>query len=324
MAAPSRETLERIASETGHQPATLEKVLRLLDILQMIAEDENLSTAFVLKGGTALNVFYLKLDRLSVDIDLNYVGSAAQDTMLAERPMLETTLNRILASQGYQVRRQPVDHAGGKWVARYQSSLGGNANLEVDVNYMMRVPLFGVQRMDSIKLGNYQAFNVPVLDIHEVAAGKLAALLDRQAGRDLFDARRLFATPNIDWQRVRIGLLAIGAGGRRDWRQVSVQSIGGDPRELREKLMICLPRTAFPNAAAVTAWIAESVRELQGLVAPLIDYSPSERAFLDALLDHGRTDVSLIDTDEDTRKRIAALPMLSWKAENVRKKRSDK
>jgi hypothetical protein len=39
MAAPSRETLQRIASETGHQPATLEKVLRLLDLLQEIAGD---------------------------------------------------------------------------------------------------------------------------------------------------------------------------------------------------------------------------------------------------------------------------------------------
>ncbi|MCK1643229.1 nucleotidyl transferase AbiEii/AbiGii toxin family protein [Bradyrhizobium sp. 157] len=28
-----------------------------------------------MKGGTALNLFYLGLDRLSVDIDLNYVGA---------------------------------------------------------------------------------------------------------------------------------------------------------------------------------------------------------------------------------------------------------
>ena len=38
MAAPSAQTLQRVADETGHQLGTLEKVLRLLDLLQEIAE----------------------------------------------------------------------------------------------------------------------------------------------------------------------------------------------------------------------------------------------------------------------------------------------
>ena len=74
MAAPSTQTLQRIASETGYQVGTLEKVIRLLDILQEVARDRVLSERLALKGGTALNVFHLGLDRLSVDIDLNYVG----------------------------------------------------------------------------------------------------------------------------------------------------------------------------------------------------------------------------------------------------------
>ena len=55
--------------------STLEKVLRLLELLDEIAQDPVLSQRLALKGGTALNVFYLDLDRLSVDIDLNYVGA---------------------------------------------------------------------------------------------------------------------------------------------------------------------------------------------------------------------------------------------------------
>ena len=39
------------------------------------AEDPVPSQRLALKGETALNVFYLDLDRLSVDIDLNYVGA---------------------------------------------------------------------------------------------------------------------------------------------------------------------------------------------------------------------------------------------------------
>src|ERR1700751_5858058 len=75
MAAPSAETLQRIESETGLPAPTLEKVLRLLDLLQAIADDSVLSSRVALKGGTALNVFQLPLDRLSVDIDLNYIGA---------------------------------------------------------------------------------------------------------------------------------------------------------------------------------------------------------------------------------------------------------
>jgi hypothetical protein len=36
----------------------------------------------VLKGGTALNLFVLDVPRLSVDIDLNYIGAADRETML--------------------------------------------------------------------------------------------------------------------------------------------------------------------------------------------------------------------------------------------------
>lgn len=81
MPAPSLQTLQRLASETGYQPGTLEKVLRLLDLLQEIAADDILGARLALKGGTALNVFHLALDRLSVDIDVNYVGALDRDAM---------------------------------------------------------------------------------------------------------------------------------------------------------------------------------------------------------------------------------------------------
>jgi hypothetical protein len=48
-----------------------------------------LKQRIVLKGGTALNAFVLHLPRLSVDIDLNYIGSSDREVMLAERPKAE-------------------------------------------------------------------------------------------------------------------------------------------------------------------------------------------------------------------------------------------
>ena len=94
MAAPSVQTLQRLAEDTGHQLGTLEKVVRLLDLLQEIARDPALSNRLALKGGTALNVFHLDIDRLSVDIDLNYIGALDRAVMVAERPALEAASNR--------------------------------------------------------------------------------------------------------------------------------------------------------------------------------------------------------------------------------------
>jgi len=52
----------------NHRERRSRQVIRLLDLLADIATDEVLKDRVALKGGAALNVFYLKLDRLSVDI----------------------------------------------------------------------------------------------------------------------------------------------------------------------------------------------------------------------------------------------------------------
>jgi len=51
---------------------------------------------------------------------------------------------------------------------------------------MFRQPLWEVQSVDSRAVGDFRARNIPVLDIHELAAGKLTALFARHQARDLF------------------------------------------------------------------------------------------------------------------------------------------
>lgn len=318
MAAPSAQTLQRLAGETGHQPGTLEKVLRLLDLLQEIARDPILSERLVLKGGTALNVFHLALDRLSVDIDLNYIGALDRAAMESERPNVEAALNRLLVSQGYSVRRQPNEHAGGKWLAPFSSALGGGATLELDINYMARQPLFGAARMDSISLGEARANAVLVLNLHEIVAGKLVALIDRHAARDLFDARRILSIQGLDWRLIKAAVLAIGASGRRDWRTMSIDVIEGDPRELRRSLAICLPRAYFADKGSIETWIKETGALCQQRYAFLFDLTANERKFLDGILDRGEVNPDLLDVDPAVRTRIGSMPMLAWKCLHVR------
>lgn len=321
MATPSTQTLQRLADDTGYQPGTLEKVLRLLDLLQEIARDQALSDRLVLKGGTALNLFHLGLDRLSVDIDLNYVGALDRTTMKTERPVVDAALERLLVSHGYGVRRKPDEHAGGKWLARYASALGGSATLEIDVNYMARQPLFGMARMGSLPLGGMRARDVLVLDLHEIVAGKLVALVDRHAARDLFDARRILSIDGLDWSRIKAAMLAMGASGRRDWRTLSIDSIEGDPREFQQKLAICLPRKYFATRGEITTWIDETIALCRERFAFLFDLTANEQAFLDGALDRGEIDADLLDIAAEIRTRITNMPMLAWKTKHVRKHR---
>ena len=72
----SKERLETVAETTGFRAEVLEKVIHLLNLLDGFRSHPFLNNRLVLKGGTALNLFYFNLPRLSVDIDLNYIGAA--------------------------------------------------------------------------------------------------------------------------------------------------------------------------------------------------------------------------------------------------------
>ena len=78
------------------------------------------------------------------------------------------------------VRQSPTEHAGGKWLLRYESVFGQGGNLTIDLNFMFRIPLWPIIIYDSHAVGSYTAEQIPILDIHAIAAGKLCALLSRQ------------------------------------------------------------------------------------------------------------------------------------------------
>ena len=88
-------TLQELQSEaaaTGFPPETLDKVIRLVGLLNAFQRHPYLRDRVVLKGGTALNLFIFDLPRLSVDIDLNYVGAVDREGMQAERRQIEQAI----------------------------------------------------------------------------------------------------------------------------------------------------------------------------------------------------------------------------------------
>lgn len=81
----SKERLMIDAENTGFRPEILEKVIRLIELLNSFSENKFLIERIALKGGTALNLFCFEYPRLSIDIDLNYIGSAERNIMLEEK-----------------------------------------------------------------------------------------------------------------------------------------------------------------------------------------------------------------------------------------------
>ncbi|MBW2635246.1 MAG: nucleotidyl transferase AbiEii/AbiGii toxin family protein, partial [Deltaproteobacteria bacterium] len=228
----SRSDLERAAASTGFQAEALEKVFRLLGLLQSLRSHPFLKHRLVLKGGTALNLFLFDVPRLSVDLDLNYIGAADRETMLSEKPGIEQAVSAVCGRLNIRVMRVPDEHAGGKWRLSYDSTTGRTGTLELDLNYVLRTPLWPCKVSDSRSLGTFNATQVPVLDVHELAAGKLAALFGRNASRDLFDVCSLLREQTLDGLRLRLGFVVYGGANRRDWRTITIEDIRADSREV--------------------------------------------------------------------------------------------
>ncbi len=81
--------------------------------------------------------------------------------------------------------------------------------------------------LDSQTLGPVVAEEIVVVDRHELAAGKLAALCSRNASRDIFDARELLRRDDIDRGKLRLAFVVYGGLNRKDWRSVRTRSPSG-------------------------------------------------------------------------------------------------
>ena len=172
---------------------------------------------------------------------------------------------------------------------------------------------------DSQSVGTWRAIGIPVLDHHELAAGKLAALFSRRQARDLFDSHRILRMESLDSHRLRIGFVVYGAMNRKDWRTVSADDVDFDAMELARQLVPTLRVNAVGSQAEPAEYGARLVRECREGLSVVLPFMNSERKFLDLLLDRWVIDSTLLTADESLQQRIQSQPLLEWKALNVRR-----
>jgi len=201
----------------------------------------------------------------------------------------------------------------------YTSATGQSGTLELDLNFMLRVPLWPPVVTTSRSLGSLAVAEFPVLDVHELAAGKLAAFFGRSASRDMFDVRELLRRGGLDRARLRTGFVVYGALNRRDWREVSLDEVGADPEDVDRFLLPVLRGDMSPAPEATAGWTARLVAECRELLRIVLPLEPAEREFLDRLNDGGEIHPEMVTVDPQTQAVLREHPALQWKAQNVRK-----
>jgi predicted nucleotidyltransferase component of viral defense system len=162
------------------QVQLLVRVLPLLDS----------ETCFALKGGTAINLFFRELPRLSVDIDLLYIPSEGREEALINIREALTRLSTLIKKTIPEIRIQNTHEQSNALRLILQL---GDIRIKVELSPVIRGTVFPEQRMEVCETveKEFGYAEVQVASLPDLYAGKICAALDRQHPRDLFDVKFL-------------------------------------------------------------------------------------------------------------------------------------
>lgn len=176
------------ASELGFIRDTLEKVYRLADVLEYLNTNPILKDSLALKGGTAINLTIFNLPRLSVDIDLDYLGDDSKDEMLINRITINSNISQFMLASGYLLSPKTKNpHSLDSWVYDYINTSGNKDNIKIEINYSMRTHILPAKEMSIVTEQFNSQYKIKCLSVVEIFGSKINALLSRAAARDLYD-----------------------------------------------------------------------------------------------------------------------------------------
>lgn len=175
------------------------QVQLLLDVLPEVAKE----TCFAMHGGTAINLFYRDMPRLSVDIDLTYVPIAERNESLNG---INQALLRVQSSIQALRRSIQVEHRGDVCKLNVAER---DVLVKIEVNMVGRGLIAAPEKMMLCEMAQ-EAFEVfcaiPVVSMSQLYGGKLCAALDRQHPRDLFDVKLMLEKEGFT-EEIKRGLI---------------------------------------------------------------------------------------------------------------------
>jgi predicted nucleotidyltransferase component of viral defense system len=158
----------------------------LTNILIDIYKDTLLGSVLGFKGGTAAMLFY-DLPRFSVALDFDLTTDYKEDFKELEE-FVDNMTN--LLSKKYDIKDQSIKYNTLFWLVSYGKGLAnikiGVSTSDTSLNHYTLKSLYGV--------------NVKVMDIGDMIAHKMIALMDRKilANRDLFDVHYFLSTSYVN------------------------------------------------------------------------------------------------------------------------------
>ena len=167
----------------------LNQVSLLVEVLPYIAREK----CFALKGGTAINMFYQNLPRLSVDIDLTYVEFYPRTEAYRNIDDALDRINKKLNSVGYK------SFIRGETEKKILCS-NEKSTIKIEPNYNARGCIIPPQELSICNRAEdlFGYVDCNVLSEAETYGGKISAALNRQHPRDLFDIYQLFEQNKLD------------------------------------------------------------------------------------------------------------------------------
>jgi len=303
--------ITKLARDTRFPADNLEKVLRLREFPTEFHKHPFLQGKLVLKGGTALNLFYLDLARLSVDIDLNYIAHVDREATLRERPEIVRAVEQVSTGLGYKLQNGVDEHALREWYLNYPNHAGKADRIQVEINFLMRACALPPKLLGATTVAGVPRSQFLVLETEELFGGKIKAMIDRRHPRDLYDLFR-FAKTNLKHNPDILRKLAVlfASTMDRDFRTYAMDRFDTvDPKGLERLLYPLLRADDRPTAP-------EMLKTVSPLLATVLDHK-REAAYLEAIAaGHYRPEL-LFPNEPTIVGRIQQHPALLWKADNV-------
>lgn len=262
---------------------------------------------FALKGGTAINLFVRDLPRLSVDIDLVYLPIADRDSSLqAVRDGLERIAARLERGGRMAIERRLLPD-GKRLVVQ-----SDGVTIKIEVSPVLRGTVFPPV-LRSVSAGVETRFGFAEMQLvsdADLYAGKIAAALDRQHPRDLFDIHFLFVNEGISDDLFKAFLIYLVSHPRPAHELLCPHRLDISAQYNDEFLGMTVTDLSLETLLEARERLAREVRARAGQTA--------NRQFLNSF--HRLTpDWASVGFDPT----IADLPALRWKLVNLERLRSE-
>jgi len=170
-------TLRRMAGRLKVSVASLEKDFVLTKILYAISKSE-LKNKLVFKGGTALNKAYFNYYRLSEDLDFTAVDTTTN--------YIKKSIRGIAKKLKIELKDENITKYSYVAVFRFTDILNYPNSVNIDINTDERLVL-PLLKKDIKHFYDIPPFKIQVMDLRELTAEKIRALIQRKKPRDYYD-----------------------------------------------------------------------------------------------------------------------------------------